>query len=174
MFTKVISTQPANHPLKSKVEEQHWATQLIRYANSQDWLGKVWSALTGRKEGLLDLTKIQATYPMLDHHFIGRQIVLLNLIRGSASSARCYDFDANFRPLRDHNRNRWQSVDAARRRGAKLPPVALIQVGEIYFVEDGHHRISVARARGEQTIEAVVTVAKVAGPLPWERQAITV
>jgi hypothetical protein len=56
----------------------------------------------------------------------------------------------------------------ARQQGAKLPPVALIQVGDVYFVKDGHHRISVARALGQVEIEAVVTVWHVAGQLPWE------
>jgi len=55
------------------------------------------------------------------------------------------------------------------RRGAKLPPVALIRVGQVYFVEDGHHRISVAKAHGDQDIEAVVTVLHVAGTLPWDK-----
>jgi hypothetical protein len=49
-----------------------------------------------------------------------------------------------------------------------MPPVVLVQVGDIYFVEDGHHRISVALAWGEQEIEAEVTVWQVAGALPWE------
>ena len=62
------------------------------------------------------------------------------------------------------------TLAAARRRGIKMPPVALIKVGQIYFVEDGHHRISVARAWEEQTIEAEVIVWRVAGPLPWENQ----
>ena len=49
-------------------------------------------------------------------------------------------------------------------------------VGElqpVYFVRDGHHRISVARARGQRAIDAVVTVWDVAGPLPWEPETAT-
>jgi hypothetical protein len=49
--------------------------------------------------------------------------------------------------------------------------VELIQVGDLYFVRDGHHRISVARAWGQATIDAEVTVWEVVGPLPWERPA---
>jgi hypothetical protein len=49
-----------------------------------------------------------------------------------------------------------------------LPPVVLVQVGDVYFVRDGHHRISVARALGQLDIEAEVTVWEVAGPLPWD------
>ena len=45
----------------------------------------------------------------------------------------------------------------------------LVKVGDKYFVLDGHHRISVAKALGQESIEAEVTVWDVAGPLPWER-----
>jgi hypothetical protein len=49
-----------------------------------------------------------------------------------------------------------------------LPPVALVQIGDFYFVLDGHHRISVAQAYGQRDIEARVTAWRVSGPLPWE------
>jgi hypothetical protein len=49
-----------------------------------------------------------------------------------------------------------------------LPPVVLVQVGDVYFVRDGHHRISVARALGQLDIEAEVTVWHLSGPLPWD------
>jgi hypothetical protein len=55
--------------------------------------------------------------------------------------------------------------------GVPLPPVHLIQVGDVYFVRDGHHRISVAKALGQTQIEANVTVWNVAGALPWEPAA---
>lgn len=133
----------------------------------------VWSALTGRNRRLLDLAEIEANCPILASTFVGRQTVSLSQIRGSATPARCYDFDADFRLLKRHTESRWQRIAAARRRGTKLPPVALVQVGSTYFVEDGHHRISVARAYKEQTIEAEVIVWRVAGPLPWEQVIAT-
>jgi hypothetical protein len=49
--------------------------------------------------------------------------------------------------------------------------VVLVRVGDIYFVRDGHHRISVARAMGQQDIDAKVTIWQVPGPLPWETPA---
>ena len=45
--------------------------------------------------------------------------------------------------------------------GEYLPPVALIRSGDIYYVRDGHHRISVARAFGQMMVEAAVTVWKI-------------
>jgi hypothetical protein len=50
-----------------------------------------------------------------------------------------------------------------------LPPITLTLVGDRYFVVDGHHRVSVARALGQAGIDAGVTVCEFAGPLPWEQ-----
>ena len=61
------------------------------------------------------------------------------------------------------------SVAGARIQDVPLPPVDLIQVGDRYFVRDGHHRISVARTFGQHFIEAETTVYEMAGPLPWEK-----
>jgi hypothetical protein len=54
-------------------------------------------------------------------------------------------------------RGRWEQIAAAVRRGEPLPPVDLLRIGEIYFVRDGHHRVSVARALGLEDIDAYVT-----------------
>lgn len=64
--------------------------------------------------------------------------------------------DCSFYPVRDHNQGRWLGVATARQEEKSLPPVELIQVGDVYFVRDGHHRISVARALGQPVIEAEV------------------
>jgi hypothetical protein len=127
-------------------------------------LNKIWSVLSSHSPRLLDLAAVQGS-ALADSYYAGRQTVPLGQIRGSVSPARCTDFDANFRPLKAHIQTRRQGVTAARRRGVKLPPVALIRVGEVYFVEDGHHRISVAKSWGEHEIEAEVTVWEMAGLL---------
>jgi len=64
-------------------------------------------------------------------------------------------FDSSFRPAAA-TRARWQRLWLAAHRGAPLPPIAVVQVGDEYAVSDGHHRVSVARARGALTIDAVV------------------
>jgi len=61
-------------------------------------------------------------------------------------------------------------IAAARQMGRTLPPVELIQIGDLYFVRDGHHRISVARGMGQEHIDAEVTVWEMGGPLPWEQR----
>jgi hypothetical protein len=129
---------------------------------------KVWSTLHRPSTHLLNLTEIAASCQSLSHSYVGIQQVPLNQILGSASSGRSQDFDLNFRSKRANSKERCRSIITARQRGVKMPPVSLIQVGNLYFVEDGHHRISVAYAWGEQEIEARVTVWQVAGALPWE------
>jgi hypothetical protein len=85
---------------------------------------------------------------------VGLKTVLLSQIRGS--EGRCDGFDPEFDPLDAHDRRRWVRMCYDTMRGVVLPPVELIQVGEICYVRDGHHRISVARALGQQQIEAEV------------------
>jgi len=67
------------------------------------------------------------------------------------------DFDARFHPLREDMSKRWLGVARAALRGEHLPPVELIRVGDVYYVRDGHHRISVVRAFGLHEIDAIVT-----------------
>ncbi|MEA2160157.1 MAG: hypothetical protein QOD66_2537, partial [Solirubrobacteraceae bacterium] len=62
-----------------------------------------------------------------------------------------------FRPTSGRLRSRWEQIATAMRRGESLPPVDLLKVGEIYFVRDGHHRVSVACALGRADIDAYVT-----------------
>ena len=108
---------------------------------------------TLRPSRLLDLGS-QKSY-MKNGHYAGQQEVALDDIRGT--EGRQNDFDDRFHPLTERNRQRWQSVAKAYDAGINLPPVVLIQVGEVYFVRDGHHRVSVARALGKTTITATVT-----------------
>ena len=67
---------------------------------------------------------------------------------------RSTDFDVNFNPLHERSRSRWISILTAIQLGISLPPVELVQVGQIYYVRDGHHRISVAKALQQEAIEA--------------------
>jgi hypothetical protein len=91
-----------------------------------------------------------------DGHYAGTEPVAISRIRGS--EGRCADFDAQFRPIQSHTRERWINVAIARLRGHNLPPVELLKRGEEYYVRDGHHRISVAKALGECYVDAMVTV----------------
>ena len=85
----------------------------------------------------------------------GLQVVPLDAIVGTVD--RAADFDRGFRPTTTRLRSRWERIAAAQRRGEALPPVSLFLVGELYFVRDGHHRVSVAKSLGREDIDAYVT-----------------
>jgi hypothetical protein len=67
--------------------------------------------------------------------------------------ARAGDFDRELRPRNRSLRERWESLA---RLDGDFPPVELIRLNDLYFVQDGHHRVSVARARGRDTVSAHV------------------
>jgi hypothetical protein len=85
----------------------------------------------------------------------GRREVEVSRIVGSVGRYR--HFDRNFMPKKASLRERWERVDRAFVRGEELPPVSLYKIGDRYFVEDGNHRVSVARYQGAEMIDAEVT-----------------
>ncbi len=91
----------------------------------------------------------------VSEHSAGLHVVPLDAIVGSVDRSR--DYDRRFRPTSGRSRGRWEQIAAAARRGESFPPVDLLRVGELYFVRDGHHRVSVARALGRADIDAYVT-----------------
>jgi hypothetical protein len=86
---------------------------------------------------------------------VGPAVIQLDDIVGTVDRQR--EFDRRFRPTSGRVRSRWEHIAAAMRRGEAMPPVDLLKIGEIYFVRDGHHRVSVARALGRSDIDAIVT-----------------
>jgi hypothetical protein len=85
----------------------------------------------------------------------GRGTVEVDRIVGSAGKHD--QFDDEFMPLRGASPERWKRIDRAYRSGADLPPVTLYKMDDEYFVQDGHHRVSVARFHGAEWIDADVT-----------------
>ena len=86
---------------------------------------------------------------------LGLQVIALDSIVGTVGRRRG-EFDRRFRPASQLAQRRWQSIAVARRRGRPMPPIEVFRVGELHFVEDGHHRVSVARSQGDATIDARV------------------
>ncbi len=84
----------------------------------------------------------------------GVKTVRVEQIVGSLN--RYHEFDDAFLPKDDQLADRWQKVDRAFYQEINLPPVVLYKVGEVYFVVDGHHRVSVAREKGQTFIDAEV------------------
>jgi hypothetical protein len=129
--------------------------------------GQLWAGLSGRSKQLISLQEVSRACTIRVQSSGGTRTVAIDRIRGSEN--RAADFDCDFNPLQDHTRERWLGIASALQRGRYLPPVVLIQVGDLYFVRDGHHRISVARACGQKAIEATVEVWQVERPLRCEQ-----
>ncbi len=142
------------------------ANSLFAQARKRARQGQFWSRLTRRSQGLLALKQVRAACTIQDERDGGVRTVPISRIRGSEGRSRYFDRD--FNPLHDQTRGRWLSIAVAQQQGKVLPLVSLIQVGDVCFVQDGHHRISVARARGQTAIEARVIIWQVSGPLPWD------
>lgn len=87
---------------------------------------------------------------------LGRRYAEVPVAQVVGTLNRPYDFDHEFRLVNTALRDRWTSLATALESGASPPPVELVQLGELYFVSDGHHRVSVARSRGWATIPARV------------------
>ena len=130
--------------------------ELYRSMQTEALWGRTFSFLTGHSKKLLDLTTEASKRKIRSQHYAGSRTVPMNRIKGS--EGRSDDFDRDFNPLHTRTRDRWISVAAARSQGDTLPLVELVQLGDDYFVRDGHHRISVARAFSEAYIDANVIV----------------
>lgn len=135
-------------------------------------LGKALAFITRRRMYLLALQEDLSKKRVLGRRYAGIQSVAIDRIRGSEN--RVQDFDASFKPLVDKNHYRWVSVAEAELNGVPLPPVELIQAGDIYYVRDGHHRVSVAKALGKKFIEAEVNVWKIETASPHAKPAVNV
>jgi hypothetical protein len=104
---------------------------------------------------LLPLGEVIGALGLRSQGYLGLQTIPLDTIVGTAGSRP--DFDRRFRPTSNLVRERWEQLALAERRGAVIPPIEVYRVGGLHFVSDGHHRVSIAAATGQQTIDAYVT-----------------
>ena len=104
---------------------------------------------------ILPFDEVVAALGQRGERRLGLQTISLDTIVGTVDSSR--DFDRRFRPTSGRVRERWERLALAQRRGEPIPPIDVYRVGDMYFVQDGHHRVSIAIATGATTIEAYVT-----------------
>ena len=104
---------------------------------------------------MLPFDEVVAALGRLGERRLGLQVITLDSIVGSVDRSR--EFDRRFRPTSGQVRERWQRLALAQRRGEPIPPIEVYRVGDMHFVSDGHHRVSVAHALGLKTIDAYVT-----------------
>jgi hypothetical protein len=107
------------------------------------------------QDRLLSFNTVKDILKPKNQSYKGMQVIPISLIVGSEGRYR--DFNKYFLPNSDHLRSRWERVDEAHHRSIILPPIQLYEIGGVYFVRDGNHRVSVAKAQGMESIDAEVT-----------------
>jgi hypothetical protein len=104
---------------------------------------------------MLPFDEVVAALGRVSERDLGVHEIPLDSIVGTVDR-RAGEFDRSFRPASAQLRGRWEGIATARRSGQPMPPIDVYRIGELHFVKDGHHRVSVARALGDKTIDARV------------------
>jgi hypothetical protein len=123
-------------------------------ARFKAFINRIWAGVSGKPSKLLSYDEVKEKLRIGGPIYRGVQTILVEQIAGSLN--RYHEFDRVFMPKSDALAVRWQSVNRAFYQDISLPPVVLYKVGQVYFVVDGHHRVSVAREEGQIYIEAEV------------------
>jgi hypothetical protein len=117
-------------------------------------------------ETLLSFEQVQQL--VRDRAEIDRGTQLIDISKIIGSVGRYRDFDRAFLPLSGADAERWKRLDVAMNELRDLPPIDVYKIGGVYFVRDGNHRVSVAKANGLDGIEARVTEVPTMVPLTPE------
>jgi hypothetical protein len=123
-------------------------------ARFKAFLNRIHSIISGQPTTLLSYDEVKEKLHVGGPIYRGVKTVRVDQIVGSLN--RYHEFDRAFLPVEDQIAARWQNVDLAFYKDISLPPILLYKVGQVYFVVDGHHRVSVAREQGQEFIDADV------------------
>jgi hypothetical protein len=126
----------------------------FNHARFKAFMNSVWAVLAGQPNTLLSFDEIKEKLHVGGPIYRGVKTVPVEQIVGSLN--RYQDFDRVFLPTQSETADRWQRVNLAFYKDISLPPVLLYKVGQVYFVVDGHHRVSVACEQGQMFIEAEI------------------
>jgi hypothetical protein len=132
-------------------------------ARQRAFLHDLLSVVNRRSNDLMPFHELRNRLSPEGESYRGMQTVPVEKIIGSMDRFR--DFDRTFLPRRKNTRGRWTNIDRAYYEDVRLPPIQLYKVGDVYFVKDGNHRVSVARDRGVEFIDAEVIEGHVRVPL---------
>lgn len=128
------------------------------------FLNDIAAHIQGYRNELLSFEVVRRALPIYGSSYRGVRAVPVDKIVGTTTN-RYADFDRAFLPAQTRTKSRWKRIDMLRLREVALPPVQLYQIGEVYFVRDGHHRVSVARQMGQAYIDAEVIEMRTRVPL---------
>jgi hypothetical protein len=131
------------------------ASEDFSRARTKEFLSRISLLLDPSRDRLLSLDEVKKVLKPGGEVYKGIQAVPLELIVGSEGRYR--DFNRHFLPRHDYLKTRWVRVDLAHYAEVPLPPVRLYEIGGVYFVRDGNHRVSVAKMRGQYSLDAEVS-----------------
>jgi hypothetical protein len=132
-------------------------------ARQKAFINDLIAAVSRRENNLIPFHELRRRLSPEGEFYRGMQTVPVSQIVGSMD--RFEDFNREFLPRKKNTAGRWKNVDRAFYEDVRLPPIQLYKVGDIYFVKDGNHRVSVARERGVEFIDAEVIEGSVRVPL---------
>ena len=123
-------------------------------AHSKALFNEIQHFLNPEEASLISFAEIKSILKPKDEIYVGLKTIPIDKIVGS--EGRYKDFDNRFFPKSVFLRERWKHVDAAQYESIVLPPIKAYELGGLYFVRDGNHRVSVAKARGIEFIDAEI------------------
>ena len=124
-------------------------------ARNKAWVNDLQNLMNPDKKKLLSFNDVKKILKPQNEVYAGLKVVPIKKIVGS--EGRYNDFDNHFLPRSNELKQRWMNVDEAHLSNVVLPPIQLYELGGLYFVRDGNHRVSVAKAQGVEFIDAEVT-----------------
>jgi hypothetical protein len=130
------------------------AAEDFNKARNREFFGRILAMLTNQKDNLLSLQEVKALVGPTSETYRGLRVVPIEKIVGS--EGRYQDFNRTFLPRHNRLKGRWVRVDTAHHQEVILPPVTLYEIGGVYFVRDGNHRVSVGKLQGVEFIDAEV------------------
>ena len=140
------------------ISEQNLIQAQARYdfdrAKKRASLSSLINSFAPERRQLLSFEDVRELIGPRGESYKGFRVVPISHIVGS--EGRYSEFTSAFLPKRESLRHRWESVDRARLGDTNLPPIRLYEIGGVYFVRDGNHRVSVARTQGVENIDAEV------------------
>lgn len=144
-----------------------WINTIVREdfnrARRKAFFGQLLALISRNEDTLLPFEEVRSRLNVRGQHYLGLQTVPIASIIGS--EGRYSDFNRQFAPRHNATKFRWMRIDRAHYEAIVLPAIELYKIGDVYFVKDGNHRVSVARQQGQQDIDAIVTELVVDVPL---------
>ncbi len=138
-------------------------SQDFEKARFKAYINKILSKIKKDRNELLSFEIVKQYLIPYNQSYKGMQSIPIENIIGSEGRYR--DFDKNFLPIQTSTRTRWENIDKAHYKDIELPPIQVYKIGDLYFVKDGNHRVSVAREKGMKYIDAEVIELKTKIPL---------